>query len=235
MQLRPGEKKSFFCQFQAETAPINFLPDKKFLLSDYARTGFENNIWLSANRFVQPEDPEIRKIARDVVGTEKDVLLIIKKLNDYAVNRLKYGRPILGLYSVSDSLKKEMIDCGGFASLLISLCLSLGIPARIVSGFWTGYPDNTMHVWAEIGLPDGSWIPADPTVENLKKLGRTKKTGRLGFIGSDRIVFSRGCDLEIKTNVGKIKVDVLQNPFYKGAQEEKIKINHNLKTKLITI
>ena len=233
--LRPGEKKSFLCQFQAEISPINLLPAKKFLLNDYAPVKSENEIWLSANRFLQPENPEIKKIAKNIAGAKKDVLEIIKKLNAHVASHLKYGQPILDLYSASDSLKKEMIDCGGFASLLISLCLSLGIPARIVSGFWAGYSDNAMHVWAEIQLPDGSWIPADPTVENLKKMGRTKKTGQLGFIGSDRIVFSHGCDLEINTHTGKVKIDILQNPFYNGTNEEGVKIKHNLKTEQIKI
>lgn len=228
--LGPKERKDFLCQFQAEIFPVNFLPDKKFFLTDYAPIKSENEIWLFANRFIQPKNPNIQKIAKDIVGSEQDVLSILKKLNTYVINRLKYGRPILGLYSASDALEKEMVDCGGFASLLVSLCLSLGIPARIVSGFWAGYANNAMHVWAEIQLPDGSWIPVDPTVENLKKWSRTKKNGQLGFVGSDRIIFSHGCDLEIATEKGVAKIDILQNPFYKGTREEKVKIKHNLKT-----
>jgi hypothetical protein len=230
VSLKPGEKKSFLCQFQAEISPVQFLPRHKFFLSDYAPVKFKNAIWLSANCFLQPENPEIQKIAREIAGIEKDVLSIIKKLNAYVANHLKYGQSILGLYSAMDFLKKETVDCGGFASFLASLCISLGIPARIVSGFWAGYDNNAMHVWAEIQLPDGSWIPADPTVESLRDWGRTRKTGALGFIGSDRIIFSYGCDLEIETPSRKIKIDILQNPFYKGTREDKIKIEHKLKT-----
>ena len=230
VSLGSGEKKYFLCRFQAEISPVDFLPQNNFFLDDYAKDRLENKAWLSSNRFIQPQNPEIRKIAKETAGEEKDVLRIIKQINDYVVARLKYGRPIPGLYSADDALKKEAVDCGGFASLLVSLCLSLGIPARIVSGFWAGYSGNAMHVWVEMRLPDGSWISADPVLENLKKEGRTKKTGYLGFVGSDRVAFSYGCDLEIKTGEGKIRIDILQNPFISGADEKKITIKHNLKT-----
>ncbi|MEK7451289.1 MAG: hypothetical protein AAB643_00315, partial [Patescibacteria group bacterium] len=55
--------------------------------------------------------------------------------------------------------------------------------------------------------------PTDPSVEHLLSRGRTDKSGRFGFIGSDRIVFSRGSDITLEVEDKKITADILQNPI----------------------
>jgi len=88
----------------------------------------------------------------------------------------------------------------------------LGYSSPDGSGFWLGYEKNGMHAWLEVQLPDGRWLPADPSVEALRKAGRIKKSGGLGFVGSDRAVFSYGCDIQLDNQFG-YAVDILQVPF----------------------
>ncbi len=140
-------------------------------------------------------------------------LLTLKKLNDEVVSKLVYGDAISGLYTSEEVLKREKVDCGGFDTLLASMAQEKGYAARVVSGFWAGYEKNTMHAWLEVQLPDGRVVPLDPSVEKLASQGRTTKSGKFGFVGSDRIVFSRGCCLPFQINGQEMTVELLQHPF----------------------
>lgn len=169
--------------------------------------------FLKSNRLLNGDDPRIRKIAGDVVGGETHVAEIISRLNQYVISRLSYGNPIEDLYSYTDALEKNKVDCGGFDTFLVSLLNVAGVPARIVSGFFAGYDKNSMHAWVEALLPDGTWFPLDPSMEKLAKEGKTKKSGMLGFVGSDRIALSVGCDIPLVVDGKEICVDILQNPI----------------------
>lgn len=118
---------------------------------------------------------------------EKSIPPEIVQANEFVISYLTYGNPIDGLYTAEEAREKRIVDCGGFDSLLQDELKKRGIESKIVAGFWAGYEQNGMHAWLEIGD-----IPADPSLEYLRRQGRTKKSGRLGFIGSDRIAFSAG-------------------------------------------
>jgi transglutaminase-like putative cysteine protease len=92
----------------------------------------------------------------------------------------------------------------------------------VVSGFWLSpsisyklkaKSSPQMHAWLAILLPDGRWIPADPSVEQLRRLGRSRKIGVLGEVGSDRVEMSVGCDFDLQINNATIRTDILQTPI----------------------
>ncbi len=149
----------------------------------------------------------------DCDDSKNNDLEIVKCLNNKVIASLEYGNPIPNLYTANQALTLNKIDCGGFDSLLASLLNKNGFKARIVSGFWAGYKENTMHAWLEVLLPNGKLIPLDPSVQQLAQQGRTKKSGDFGFLGSDRIVFSYGCCLPFIINGQKITIDLLQHPY----------------------
>ena len=126
---------------------------------------------------------------------EKAISPEITQANEFVISYLTYGNPIDGLYTAQEAREKRVVDCGGFDSLLQDELKKKGIESKIVAGFWAGYETNGMHAWLEIGD-----IPADPSMEYLRRKGRTRKSGKLGFVGSDRIAFSIG-------------EPFLQNPF----------------------
>jgi len=73
---------------------------------------------------------------------------------------LTYQSPPLHLDAV-DVLKDGVADCGGFAHLLTACLRNVGIPARMISGFWEG--DTQWHCRTEFHLPNVQWLLADPT------------------------------------------------------------------------
>jgi len=153
------------------------------------------------------------KNAEDKAGDDRDDLRVLKELNDAVSRRFCYGDAIKGLYTVEEALKRDKVDCGGFDVALATAAQGEGYSARILSGFWAGYEKNTMHAWLEVQLPDGRVVPMDPSVEKLVNEGRSDKSGRFGFLGSDRIVFSRGCCLPFQINGQEMMVELLQHPF----------------------
>jgi len=185
----------------------------KLKLSDYDKTNSEYQLYIKPDNYLNSELPEIKEIVEKIVGQENNISVISRKLYDYVIEHLGYDQIKLGLYSAKEALTLPGVDCGGFSSLLGALYKHVGIPARIVSGFWAGYDKNKMHAWLEFLTPDNKWVPVDPANDYLARQYRTKKLGGFGEIGSDRIVMSIGQDMQIEAR-GKIKdVDILQNPI----------------------
>lgn len=194
-------------------------------VEDYrgCRAGGEYKKYLMPNRYLDSDNFVVKKLYHKIAEKNSGKISeIVRMFYNYVVDNIKYGKPIEGLYSAKDVLREECVDCGGFCSLLGSLYKIAGIPSRIVSGFWAGYERNNMHVWLEFMLPNGSWVPADPSADSLFRSGRSYKSGGLGFVGSDRIALSRGCDFELMV-LGKndFKIDILQNPVVRAGAGDK--------------
>ena len=68
---------------------------------------------------------------------------------------------------------KKMGKCDDYASSMIVMLRSQGIPARLVSGFRAGsevdsfgdyvYREEQLHTWVEVFFPSYGWIPFEPT------------------------------------------------------------------------
>lgn len=225
--LQPNQISIFKINFKILVRPKELPTERIFQSSDY--TGLNKNEYkqfLESDKYLNAKDKRVIKISNDLVAKEQDIISKIKILNNYVVKNLSYGSPMEGLYTLDQTLKNNQVDCGGFDVLLGSLCLAQKIPARIVSGFWVGYGSNGMHAWLEILLPNGDWISADPSIEQLSVLGRTKKVARLGFVGSDRIALSRGQNVAIKIGRKVTNLDILQNPKVLASRgKDSVKVN----------
>lgn len=215
--LKPNEEKRVELNFRVLISP-HYAPTK-------IRGDLSN--FLKSDKFVNSKI--VAKISERLVRNIVDPFKKVKILNNYVVNKLEYGNPIKGLYSTDDALKLEKVDCGGFNMLLISLCISQKIPARLVSGFFAN-ENNQMHAWVEIFIPKTGWIAADPSIEKLSKEGRTKKKAALGNIPPDRVALSVGQDFNLNLAGKNIKLVILQNPFVVAQNgENSIKVESEFK------
>ena len=185
---------------------------------------------ISPNRFINGKDPKIISLAQKVVDTEQNLSSAMRKLYDFTLNYLTYGKPIDGLYTYKQAVEGRIIDCGGFSTFLASLLQSLGIPLRLVAGFlikndfiarlktfnfsFLTFNFLMMHAWLEVLLPNNVWFPLDPSIEWRRQKGLTVREGGFGYIPSDRLVTSFGEDFEINLNDKTYKIDLLQKPVY---------------------
>jgi transglutaminase-like putative cysteine protease len=181
------------------------------------------------NSFINGEDKKIKTLAKKIIGSEKNLYQIIKRLYNFTLDYLTYGKPTEGLYSYKQALTEKTTDCGGFSTFLASLIQSQNIPCRLVVGFiikdnflkrilntfhvlrYT-FHDLFMHAWLEVLLPDNSWLPLDPSIEWKRKKGLSKRQGGFGYIPADRLVVSFDCDFDIKIGEKNYKIDLLQKP-----------------------
>jgi len=230
LNLIQDPKHHNFISFKLKPFPFKFSINPSFTLSSYQKTKIPK-IYLTPNRFINGKDPKIKSLAKKVLGQETNLLTVVKKLYDFTLDYLTYGKPIDWLYPYSQALNEKITDCGGFSTFLASLLQSQNIPSRLVVGFiikkniikdllnpfhvlrYT-FHNLFMHAWLEVLLPDGSFFPLDPSIEWRRKMGKTQRQGGFGFIPADRIVTSYGCDFELKINGKNYKIDLLQKPIF---------------------
>jgi transglutaminase-like putative cysteine protease len=204
---------------------------EKFSLKD-SQKNFRQT---AVDQFINGQDKKIVFLAEKVVNQEKNLRKVIKKLYNFTLEYLSYGKPYEGLYSYKQALEEKVTDCGGFSTLLISLFQSLDLPSRLVVGyqlkpgliksllsqthiispifaltFRSLYP----HVWVELMLPDRSWFPLDASTEWKRTHQLTSSQAGFGFIPADRLVTSYGENFQLDIKGKKYKIDLLQKPIY---------------------
>lgn len=233
--LKAGESCTLEESLIVQTCPITITINNEWHLSDYKERPREH---LESNEYVSPNNPEVNTLAKELMRDTDHIATILIRADAKVQELLHYGNPIPGLYGAAETLRSRTVDCGGYSTLLTSILIACGIPARIVSGFWLndaqGLPltapgSQAMHAWVEAFLPDGSWLPLDPSVSTLRKEGRTKRVGEIGNIGSDRIITSYGAGIPVKIGEELHPVPILQGPILIPATPL-IKVDHSIIT-----
>lgn len=132
---------------------------------------------LSANLAIPLNySPRVRDLARSIVGQKASALEKAIALESYLRN-LPYSytvRPVPAEGDAVDQFLFEMREgyCTYYASAMVVMARSLGIPARVAIGYATGSYDSAFggyvvreadaHAWPEL-LIDGRWLPFEPT------------------------------------------------------------------------
>jgi hypothetical protein len=155
---------------------------------------------------------EIKKLARKIVGKEKNYFEQARKIFHWILENLSYKYPLEKRGAII-TLKNKCGDCGEFNHLFIALCRSLGIPARSVSGMWAIQKlKQGFHAWAEFYAENVGWIPVDSSVaqglkikddkEFIKKIKSMKNSMNpdyyFGNLDNKRIIFSKGNNILLK-------------------------------------
>ncbi|HUF17668.1 MAG TPA: DUF3488 and transglutaminase-like domain-containing protein [Thermoanaerobaculia bacterium] len=142
-----------------------------------------------------PVSPEVEAFARDVAGAASTPREIAAKIETHLATQFQYvadpselGRAV----SVEDFLLRERRGhCEYFAAGMVVMLSSLGVPARIVGGYYggewnpfTGYfviRQRDAHAWVEVH--DGQrWMTYDPSPADLRP--GSSATGALGIYAS---------------------------------------------------
>lgn len=162
--------------------------------------------YLAANEHVMIND-EIRSLAAEIAGTEKNPVLVARKLYDWVLANIDYwvkdpqNKKASPVGSTEYCLKTKTGNCTDFHSLWTSLARAAGIPTRMVYGSFFKAEldgqdaDQSYHCWPEFYAPGIGWVPHDVAVadifagdfkstpENEKLVGLTTADG---YRGADR-------------------------------------------------
>ncbi|MGQ0504624.1 MAG: transglutaminase TgpA family protein [Myxococcaceae bacterium] len=134
--------------------------------------------WAQRERYLQlPEklDPRVATLAKQVVGNQTDPLRIARRLETYLKREYRYS---LELSQSDDPLVSFLFErreghCEHFASALVILLRSSGVPARAASGFYGGQRvghffvvrAGDAHAWAQVLTEDAGFVTIDATPE----------------------------------------------------------------------
>ncbi len=110
--------------------------------------------------------PELRALAKEIVGNETNPYLKAKKIFGWIDENITYTSALE--YSTIPNLSQYCAlnsrgDCGIQGLLFIALCRISGVPAKWQSG-WSLLPRRPgMHDWTEFYVVPYGWLPADPS------------------------------------------------------------------------
>lgn len=110
--------------------------------------------------------PYIRELAQSLTEGIKSPLEKARAIYDFITLNAKYSfmRSYFCLESIPEACARNMRgDCGVMALLFITLCRSVGIPARWQSGLITRPDFCGAHDWAEFYIAPFGWLYADPS------------------------------------------------------------------------
>jgi transglutaminase-like putative cysteine protease len=146
---------------------------------------------------VDSDAPQIRNLARKVVGDTRGVYAASVKLEHFVFGRLEKA------YGVSRDRATEVLtlgkgDCTEHALLFTALARAAGIPARQVHGLvYARYDDEVpalyWHAWVEVKSGE-EWIALDPTFDQPVAdpthivLGRGTQVDTVGLLGALQVL-----------------------------------------------
>jgi transglutaminase-like putative cysteine protease len=121
-------------------------------------------------RYIDPLNPDVQAIAQSVLANSStNSFLLAKALFAWLKENTQYQiHSDQGVRPVAVTLADRTGDCDDLSFLYISLCRSVGIPARFIRGYLIGESPTVQavpHAWVEVfigpGLGIGGWIPVE--------------------------------------------------------------------------
>lgn len=71
--------------------------------------------------------------------------------------------------SVRDVVRLRLGSCGAMATVVASVFRNLGLPTKLVNGWYTKESENMRHAWNEISMPSVRlFVPFDITRKNFR-------------------------------------------------------------------
>jgi transglutaminase-like putative cysteine protease len=165
--------------------------------------------FLKSSAFCQAEDPEIQKVAKEIVSQERNSWRASKKIAEWVEKKMTANYDV-GFATAKEIIKNLEGDCSEHTVLTVALCRAVGIPARAAVGIMYGRGIFAYHMWPEVYV--GRWISLDS-----KWLAVDKKSGeyytdathiKLGRSLLDENIFKEMAQA-ISEIIGKLKLEII--------------------------
>ncbi len=160
---------------------------KRFNYKLFSIDGYTRDNLHIENYLQFPEEiPAVKNLAEEITVNEEDTFIKAEIIRDYLLKNYKYSlyteEPEYNTTAIEDFLFRTREGyCEHFATAMTLMVRSIGIPARLVTGFLSGQKNDfgdyylirqsDAHSWVEVFLDD-RWITFDPTppVDPAKRL-----------------------------------------------------------------
>ena len=124
----------------------------------------EITAYLTADEYIQSEDPALLAAAKEIAGNEPSPLGAARKLMTWVHGHMQ-PEPTVSVPSARQVLDVRKGDCNEYAVLFTALARALKIPAKPVAGLLYYQGRFYYHAWVEVFL--GEWFTLDPTLNQL--------------------------------------------------------------------
>jgi transglutaminase-like putative cysteine protease len=129
-------------------------------------------------QFTPADRQRIRELTERVTAGSNDLLEAMRRIERHLQTNYRYTLDLRGYRGVRSKLISFLFErreghCEFFASAMVMMARSMGVPARLVNGFQLGQHNPIgdfytvraadAHSWAEIYFPGHGWVEFDPT------------------------------------------------------------------------
>lgn len=113
--------------------------------------------------------PSCGGLARELAADcDHDPVEFVRRLTDWLYANVRVDiREEPGLLPPQETLRLRLGACRDVTMVFMEVCRQAGLPARYVSGYQSGDPDQDrrdLHAWPEAYLPGAGWRGYDPTL-----------------------------------------------------------------------
>lgn len=120
--------------------------------------------------------PRVQALAGRLAGAARNEVSAVRNFWNFVVEDLACGMIAYEHVDTAQPLEHVLdtgwFDCQMGTALLVALCRSRSIPARVVSGYLIYPTKAALHWWAEVWLHERGWIPLDTMCTDLSVRGR---------------------------------------------------------------
>jgi transglutaminase-like putative cysteine protease len=124
----------------------------------------DNRQFLEPNAYIQSDDAEIRQLAQELGGQEKDAFKAALAMERWVAEHMTFDLGIV-FAPATEVFHSRRGTCVGYATMLATLARAAGIPSRVAMGYVYAQGMFGGHAWAEI-LAGKEWIPLDAAIVN---------------------------------------------------------------------
>jgi hypothetical protein len=159
---------------------------------------FNHPQFLEDSAEVQSKHPQIRNLARELVGDTKDAWKASQQINLWVFSNLK--KELVDSVNALNALKQRKGECQSHTYLFTALARAAGIPTKIVNGlvYSPKFEGFLYHAWPEVYV--GEWRALDPTFGQ-------------DTVDATHIKLSEGekdSQLKLMEFVGKVQIELLE-------------------------
>ncbi|MHC4201517.1 MAG: transglutaminase-like domain-containing protein, partial [Planctomycetota bacterium] len=165
--------------------------------------------YLDPSTFVQSDDAEIVRVAREVASEVRSSYAAAKRLEQWVFRNVKEKNLDRAFASAKEVMQDRAGDCTEHAVLLAALLRAAGIPSRGASGILYfelpgAGPAFVYHMWTEGYV--GDWVPLDATLA-----GSFVDATHIRLAESDLAAMSPAAGmLEIVQVFGRLNIEIVE-------------------------
>lgn len=169
-------------EFTNYALKFDIQPDR---IGEYEKNSGFYRFYTKSEPFID-QTVAIKDTAMAIAGDLKNPYLQAKRIAEWIKSHATYAYPV-EIRGAIEMLNSMQGDCGQCSFLYIAMCRSLGIPARLVSGFRIKDEKPGYHVWSELFFPRYGWVPVDLTASDAE----------FGALNNGYLVASRGMNISL--------------------------------------